>query len=149
MIFNRNPQVKKKYMYAIMDILKEVFSEYWFERDEYKKGEMSGVYDFEQPGRSIINKLNTNYTAFCTLVNDINQYLKKVGINAINFNNKNNRQQIEEVNRLNKYLIELRYRIFNSESPTFQTLMAGLDKTNKFGDKREVDAVEDLKKIFK
>jgi len=27
--------------------------------------------------------------------------------------------------------------------------MAGLDKTNKFGDKREVDAVKDLKDIFK
>jgi len=148
-LFNTNPEIKKKFMFTIMDILKEVFSEYWYEKGQYDKGQMSGVYDYEQKGRSVINKLNTNYTAFCTLVNDINQYLRKYGIDAINFNNKNNRQQIEEVNRLNKYLIELRYRIFNSESPTFQTLMAGLDKTNKFGDKREVDAVEDLKKIFK
>jgi len=147
-LFNTNPEIKKRFMFTIMDILKEVFSEYWYEKNQYEKGQMSGVYDYEQEGRSVINKLNTNYTAFCTLVNDINQYLRKYGIDAINFNNKNHHQQVQEVDRLNKYLIELRYRIFDSESSTFKTLMAGLDKTNKFGDKREVDAVENLKTIF-
>ena len=135
-------------MYTIMDILKEVFSEYWYEKNKYSKGQMSGIYDYEQNGRSVINKLNTNYTAFCTLVSDTNKYLRKYGIDAINFNDKNNKQQLIEVDRLNKYLIELRYSIFNAESPTFKTLMSGLDKTNKFGDKREVDAVVSLKKIF-
>ena len=148
-LFNTNPEIKKKFMFTIMDILKEVFSEYWYEKNQYEKGQMSGVYDYEQQGRSVINKLNTNYTAFCTLVNDINQYLRVYGIDAINFNNKNNYQQIQEVERLNKYLIELRYRIFDPNSETFKTLMSGLDKTNKFGDKREVDAVENLKTIFK
>jgi len=148
MIFNRNPQVKKKFMFAIMDILKEVFSEYWFEKDEFEKGQMSGVYNFEQPGRSIINKLNTNYTAFCTLVNDINQYLKNVGINPINFVGLDNQQQLNETDRLIRYMTELRYRIFNIESNTFQTIMSGLDRSNKFGDKRELNAVVNLKKIF-
>jgi len=132
-----------------MDILKEIFADHWYEKNQYQKGQMSGVYDYEQEGRSVINKLNTNYTAFCTLVNDVNQYLRKYGIDAINFNNKNNSAQLNEVDRLNKYLIELRYRIFDSESSTFKTLMSGLDKTNKFGDKREVDAVVGLKDIFK
>jgi len=148
-LFNTNPDIKKRFMFTIMDILKEVMSDYWYEKNQYEKGQMSGIYDYEQPGRSVINKLNTNYTAFCTLVNDINQYLRKYGLDAINFNNKNKYEQLKEVDRLNKYLIELRYRIFKSDSPTFQTLMAGLDKTNKFGDKREVDAVKDLKDIFK
>ena len=132
-----------------MDILKEVFNDYWYEKNKYGKGQMSGVYDYEQKGRSVINKLNTNYTAFCTLVSDTNDYLKKYGIDVINFNGKSNSDQIKEVERLNKYLVELRYSLFDSQSPTFKTIMAGLDKTNKFGDKREVDAVVNLKEIFK
>ena len=147
-LFNTNPQVKKKFMFTIMDILKEVFSDYWYEKNQYGKNQMSGVYDYEQPGRSVINKLNTNYTAFCTLVNDVNQFLRKYGIDAVNFNEKNKYQQLQEVDRLNKYLIELRYRIFNPESSTFKTIMSGLDRTNSFGDKREVNAVEGMKKIF-
>lgn len=147
-LFNTNPQIKRKFMFTIMDILKEVFSEYWYDKNQYGEGQMSGIYDYEQPGRSVINKLNTNYTAFCTLVNDINQYLSKYGIDAINFNNKTNEEQLFEVDRLNKYLIELRYRIFNADSSTFKTIMAGLDRTNTFGDIREVNAVEELKKIF-
>jgi len=148
MVFNRNPQVKKKFMFAIMDILKEVFSDYWFEKNEYAQGQMSGVYDYEQPGRSVINKLNTNYTAFCTLVNDINLYLKKVGINPINFIGLDENQQLSETDRLIRYMTELRYRIFNPESSTFQTIMSGLDRSNKFGDKREINAVINLKDIF-
>ena len=147
-LFNTNPEIKKRFMSTIMDILKEVFSEYWFEKNKYSEGQMSGVYDYEQKGRSVINKLNTNYTAFCTLVSDVNKYLRKYGIDAINFNDKNRNKQLSEVDRFNKYLIELRYSIFDSDSPTFKTLMSGLDKTNKFGDKREVDAVVSLKKIF-
>ena len=148
-LFNTNPEIKKRFMYTIMDILKEVFSEYWYEKNKYSEGQMSGIYDYEQKGRSVINKLNTNYTAFCTLVSDINKYLRKYGIDAINFNDKNRNQQLSEVDRLNKYLVELRYSIFNSDSPTFKTIMSGLDKTNKFGDKREVDAVVSLREIFK
>ena len=147
-LFNLNPEIKKRFMYTIMSVLKEVFSEYWYEKNKYSKGQMSGIYDYEQKGRSVINKLNTNYTAFCTLVTDTNKYLRKYGIDAINFNDKNRNQQLSEVDRLNKYLVELRYSIFDSESPTFKTIMTGLDKTNKFGDKREVDAVVSLKKIF-
>lgn len=148
-LFNTNPEIKKRFMFTIMDILKEVFNDYWYEKNKYGKGQMSGVYDYEQKGRSVINKLNTNYTAFCTLVSDTNDYLKKYGIDVINFNGKSNSDQIKEVERLNKYLVELRYSLFDSQSPTFKTIMAGLDKTNKFGDKREVDAVVNLKEIFK
>ena len=148
-LFNTNPEIKRRFMHTIMDILKEVFSEYWYEKNKYDIGQMSGVYDYEQKGRSVINKLNTNYTAFCTLVNDTNQYLKKYGVDAINFNNKNRKEEQTEVDRFNKYLVELRYKIFDSESPTFKTVMSGLDKTNRFGDKREVDAVVKLKELFK
>ena len=147
-IFNTNPEVKKKFMFAIMNILKEVFADFWYEKNQYGEGQMSGVYDYEQAGRSVINKLNTNYTAFCTLVNDINEVLKKYGVDTINMVGQKPEVQLKETERLIKYLIEFRYRIFNPEASTFKTLMSGLDTTNKFGDKREVNAVDNLKKIF-
>jgi Fe-Mn family superoxide dismutase len=148
MVFNRNPQVKKKFMYAIMDILKEVYSEFHYEKNQYADGQMSGIYDFEQPGRSVINKLNTNYSAFCILVNDLNAVLKHYGQNPLNFVGVNDKQQLREVQRMIKLMVEFRYRIFNQESGTFQSIMASLDKTNKFGDEREIKAVVNMKDIF-
>ncbi len=147
-IFNKNSEVKKIYMYAIMDILKEVFSDFWFDRGKYAPGEMSGVYDYETKGRSVINKLNTNYTAFCTLVNDINEVLKRQGVDPISMVDQSPEQQIRETRRLVRYLTEFRYRIFNPESGTFKKLMSGLDTSNRFGDEREIKAVVNLKKIF-
>ena len=148
MLFNNNPMIKKKFMYTIMDILKEVFKDYWYERNEYAEGQMSGIYDFEDKGRSVINKLNTNYTAFCVLVNDINEVLRYYGQTPINFVGKTDAQQMKELGVLLAKLKEFKFRIFNLESATFQTIMASLDKSNKFGDEREVNAVEELKKIF-
>ena len=40
---------------------------------------MSGIYDLEKKGRSVINKLNTNYYGFCILVNDLNKLLNNLG----------------------------------------------------------------------
>ena len=148
MLFNQNPRIKKKFMYTIMDILKEVFKDNLYEKNEYADGKMSGIYDFEGRGRSVINKLNTNYTAFCILVNDINEVLNHYGNDPINFIGKDENQQMKELGKLLSKLTEFRYRIFNLESATFQTIMASLEKSNKFGDEREVDAVESLKKIF-
>ena len=147
-LFNKNYNIKNRYKNTIMSILKELFHDYWYDADEYGKDELSGVYDFEQPGRSVINKLNTNYTAFCTLVNDLNQYLKLNGIDPIAFNLDDKRQQLSELDRFLRYLMELRYRIFSPESETFKKVMSGLDINNRSGDKREVDAVKDLKIIF-
>jgi len=147
-LFNQTPMIKKKFMYTIMDILKEVFSEYWKEKNEYGPDQMSGIYDYETKGRSVINKLNTNYSAFCILVNDINEVLRFYGNTPVNFVGKSQNEQMKELGKFLSALNEFRHRIFNSESATFQTIMASLDKTNKFGDVREVNAVVNLKKIF-
>ena len=55
---------------GIDEILKEVFKDKYFNKDEYEKDSMSGIYDLERPGRSVINKLNTNYNCFCILLQD-------------------------------------------------------------------------------
>ena len=44
-----------------------------------------GIYNFEGTGRSVLNKINTNYTVLCILVSDINLYLKKNNIKPIDF----------------------------------------------------------------
>lgn len=147
-LFNINPEIKKRFMFTIMDILKEVFSDYWFEKGQYNTKNVSGIYDYEQKGRSVINKLNTNYTAFCTIVTEINKHLLNYGVNAINFQNKTKEEQINEVDRLNNYIIELRYIIFDKNSTIFHNLIYGLDKTNKYGNESEMGAVENLKQIF-
>ena len=147
-IFNTNPEIKKRYMGTIMNITKEVYSDFWYEKNQYENGQLSGIYDYEQPGRSILNKLNSNYTTYCALVSYINHHLQQYGVDIINFQNKNRREQIVEGDRLNAYITELRYNILDVNSKIFNIIIYNLNKTNKFGDDMETDAVEDLKEIF-
>jgi superoxide dismutase, Fe-Mn family len=149
-LFSTNPQVKYRFMNTINQIMKEVFSEYWKEKNEYEPGSMSGIYDFGTPGRSVINKLNTNYSSFCILMNDLNSFLKTKNIKPIQFSHDDKTQQITEVDRFNKYLLMLKDRIFNIEtSKTFQEILRKLKDTDARGEKREDVTIIDLKKIFK
>ena len=50
-MFSMNTQVKYKFMNTINTIMKEKFSEYWFEKDQYEPGSMSGIYNYGKPGR--------------------------------------------------------------------------------------------------
>jgi Fe-Mn family superoxide dismutase len=148
-LFSTNPQVKYRFMNTINEIMKDVFSEYWKEKDQYSPGSMSGVYDFGTPGRSVLNKLNTNYSSFCILVNDLNVFLKSKNIQPISFSQDDKKQQLNEVDRFNKYLLMLKNRIFNlSTSKTFQEIVKKLQETDKRGDKREDDTIIELRKIF-
>jgi superoxide dismutase, Fe-Mn family len=148
-LFSTNPQVKYRFMNTINEIMKEVFAEYWKEKDQYSPGTMSGIYDFGSPGRSVLNKLNTNYSAFCILVNDLNVFLKSKNIQPIMFSQDDKKQQLNEVDRFNKYLLMLKNRIFNlSSSRTFQEIVKKLQETDKRGDKREDDTIIELRKIF-
>ena len=148
-LFSTNPQVKYRFMNTINEIMKEFFAEYWKEKDQYSPGTMSGIYDFGSPGRSVLNKLNTNYSAFCILVNDLNVFLKSKNIQPIMFSQDDKKQQLNEVDRFNKYLLMLKNRIFNlSSSRTFQEIVKKLQETDKRGDKREDDTIIELRKIF-
>lgn len=149
-LFSTNLEVKYKFMNCINKILKDVFVEHWKEKNEYEMGSMAGVYDLEGPGRSVINKLNTNYSAFCILMNDLNVYLKSIGKEKISFSSNDRDQQIREVERFCNYLTLLKDRIFNLEtSRTLQGIFKKLIDTNKRGDEREDATIKDLKKIFK
>jgi hypothetical protein len=147
--FNTNPKIKYEFRRGIDSILKSVFSDYWYDQNQYEQGSFYGVYDFERPGRSVINKLNTNYTMFCTLVNDVNAYLKHHGIKVINIIGEDEQTQVNETRRLIRYMTDLQFKIFNTNSGTFKAIMSTLDSTHRQGDERELQAVIDLKKIFK
>ncbi len=147
-VFNTNPRVKNLFKNSINNILKDVFPENYYDKGMYGEGEMSGIYDLEQEGRSVINKLNTNYNCFCVLLRDVNKVLKSQKQTPISFQNSNIFEQLNQVKRFVKIIDEYKARIFNPESSTFQSLMMVLGRTNAWGQKTEDTTVGILKKKF-
>ena len=147
-LFNTNPRVKDIFKNSINIILREVFPDNYYPKNGYSEGEMSGIYDLEQEGRSVINKLNTNYSCFCVLLRDVNKLLKSKKEELISFEDSNMFIQISKVKQLVKIIDEYKDRIFNPDSSTFQSLMMVLGQTHAWGQKREDTTVEILKKQF-
>jgi len=147
-VFNTNPRVKNLFKNSINNILKDVFSENYYDKGKYGEGEMSGIYDLEQEGRSVINKLNTNYSCFCVLLRDVNKLLSSQKQQPISFNNLGVFEQINQVKRFVNIIDEYKTRIFNPESSTFQSLMMVLGQTHAWGQKREDTTIEILKRQF-
>jgi hypothetical protein len=147
-IFNSNPDVKNTYKNAINRILKDVFPNNFYGKDKYAPGEMSGVYDLEGKGRSVINKLNTNYSTFCVLMQDVNKVLVKLNKPEIDLIGRNKFDQVSETKRFIKVIDYYKSRIFAVESSTFKNLMSVLNQTNTWGEQREDYVVVKLKTIF-
>ena len=147
-LFNTNRDLLNVYKNAIMLILKEVFPERYYGRDEYGPGTMSGIYNLEGDGRSVINYLNTNYSAFCVLKKDLNKYLEKIGQPLIDFTDKEPRQQVEEMVRMMRVLNQVKFRVFSTESQTLKTMMSVMGASSKKGNETEDAVVEKLKKQF-
>ena len=148
MIFNINPAVKNTFRYGIESILKSVFPDNWYENGEYAEGSMSGIFDLENRGRSVINKLNTNYNAFCVLYHDLNSVLKHEGRQELQLIGLPPAQQVIETKKFVRILDEYKDRIFSSKSGTFQNIMSILGSTNRAGDAREDLVVKKLKDKF-
>jgi hypothetical protein len=123
-------------MHGINKIMKEVFSENYISNPQ--GNQMSGVYDLETEGRSVINKLNTNYTAFCVLLGDLNKVISKIPKKTpINFKDKTPQEQIKEVKRMVFALDYFKFRIFDRNSSTFHNLIKVLTERDALGTKRE------------
>jgi hypothetical protein len=147
-IFNVNPIIKQIYRAGIDSALKSVFSENYYERGEAGGGEMSGVYNLEGEGRSVLNKMNTNYSCFCILMKDINKLLSSLNQPTLDLIGQTPKKQIEEVNRMVSIIDQFKFRIFATKSKTFQNILSTLSQNNKLGDEREDKTVVNLKKIF-
>jgi hypothetical protein len=147
-VFNTNPKVKNLFKNSINVILKDVFPANYYGWGKYGEGEMSGIYDLEQKGRSVINKLNTNYSCFCVLLRDVNKVLHSKKQNPISFHNPDIFEQLNQTKRFVDVIEEYKTRIFNPTSSTFQSLMMVLGQTHAWGQKREDTTIEILKKQF-
>jgi hypothetical protein len=147
-IFNTNTEVKKIYKLGINSILRQVFSDRYYEDNEYGEGEMFGVFDLEGEGRSVLNFLNTNIRGFCILVNDINKLLKSQNKSPLEFIGQSPKRQIQEVRRLVYIMDQFKFRIFNTKSKTFENLIATLSKTGEIGKATEEFAVAKLKERY-
>jgi hypothetical protein len=148
LLFNNNPTVKNLFKNNINKVLKEVFHQHYKNKDEYSPGESYGIYDLEMSGRSVINKLNTNYSAFSVLLRDINKVLSAMQQPIIVFNYQSSQNQILQVHRLNHFIDLYKNRIFDTNSATFQTIMFVLSQTHAWGQKREDNTIVLLKKQF-
>jgi len=147
-LFNTNPQVKEIFKNSINNVLRKVFPENYYLKGGYSEGESYGIYELEQPGRSVINKLNTNYSCFCVLLRDVNKVLSSMQKPIIIFKFQTTQGQIIEVKKFITIIEQYEDRIFNPKSFTFQSLMMVLGQTHAWGQKREDSTVEILKKQF-
>lgn len=147
-LFNNNTKVKWIFFSGIQDILKDVFNDYWVENPGPNL--IPGVYDLEKPGRSGINKLNTNYTCFCVLLKDLNKVITKEDEETpISFENKRELEQIGEARRFVKFLKKYKDRIFRRESSTYKNLMEILNIKRILGIEREQRVSTILRNHFK
>ena len=147
MLFNVNSDVKWTYMNGINKIMKEVFPENYITNPD--NDQLPGVYNLEGPGRSVINKLNTNYTSFCILLKDLNKVISKIpGKEPIKFTDKTPAEQKKEVERFIKAINHFKYRIFDKDSATLHNLLRTLTEKDKVGSKREEITGAILKRYF-
>lgn len=140
-MFNNNPEVLDMYKNSIMQFLADVFASKYYGRNEYGPNTAAGIYDLEKPGRSIINYLNTNYSAFCPLLRDLNLVLTRANVDPIMFEGKSKNEQVNEMARMLGFINQLKFRIFDPNSKTFRTLFKVLSDTSGRGNKTE-DIVE-------
>jgi Fe-Mn family superoxide dismutase len=147
-IFNINPDIKKMYATKIREILKDVYSDFWKEKSELSDGQYSGVYNLETEGRSVINKLDTNYSTFAILVDEINNVLTKAGKTNLNFNTKNKEELVKQLSILFSILDKYKYKIFAQDSPILHRMIKMVSETHVSGEKRESSVTEKLKDTF-
>jgi hypothetical protein len=146
-LFNTHKDIESRYRAGIERILIEVFSDLYVSNPP--KGELPGIFNLENEGRSVINKLNTNYTTFCILLSDINQVIKTIeGKKPIVFKGKKPNEQLKEVERFVNALDHFKYRIFDTKSSTFVNIMKTLEDKNAMGDKREEITAAILRRFF-
>ena len=95
-VFTSNPDVKKMFTKEIDRMLKEVFPKNYYGRNEYATSQLPGIYDLEKKGRSGLNFINTSYSCFCVLLNDVNKVLRSQSRPEIQILGVTPQEQIEQ-----------------------------------------------------
>jgi len=130
-IFNKNPKVKSIFKNSIDTILESVFVDKWYGRDEYESNTLPGVYDFENNGRSLVNKMSSDHNSFYVLLKHANRLLEKENKEKIEIIGVPYNKQINETVKFVSLLEENKSKLFNIKSPTFRKLLTDLISHNK------------------
>ena len=130
-IFNKNPKVKSIFKNSIDTILESVFVDKWYGRDEYESNTLPGIYDFESNGRSLVNKMSSDYNSFSVLLKHANRLLEKENKEKIEIIGVPYNKQINETVKFVSLLEENKSQLFNIKSPTFRKLLTDLISHNK------------------
>lgn len=147
-MFSTNKAAKYAF-YKIDDILKSVFPKNWYGTGKYGPGMLSGIYDYGgEVGRSGLNYINSSYTCFRILVEDVNKVIVRQGIKPIEVIGKNPEEQVNETRRLVDIIREYATRIFNPASSTYKKLIEITSETRRRGNSVEVNTVEILRSRF-
>ncbi len=144
-LYKQNKELFDVYSKSIENILSEVFHE-----NSGTNNGMSGIYDIESPGWSVLNKLNTNMLGFTILVTDINTVLDKSGIAPISLlKDSITKSEIKsELIRFIEFIDKFKYRIFDRNSKVFRKLISALSDTTKKGDLTETISFDILRRKF-
>jgi len=139
-LFKENKEIFSTYSNFIDLILSEVFP------DNHKTiNNISGIYDLEKEGWSLVNKINTNMLALSILVEDINIVLRNSGTEEINLFNGD---LPSELKRFQTHIDKFKHRIFNTESKTFKRIISALERTSQKGNLTESKTYIELIKKF-
>lgn len=147
-IFNKYPDTKKIYSSKIREILKEVYSDFWKEKNEIPTGHYPGVYDLETQGRSVINKLDTNFSALAILIDEVNLVLQKANQSGFDFKDKSEEEILKQFHHLTSILEKYKYKIFSQESPILHKMIRKVSSTHQTGEKRETSVEDKLGEFF-
>lgn len=132
-----NRAVRDIYANAIRAALKKTFPSNW---RPSTKDELAGIYDLglfpNDEGRSVINKLDTNYSVLCFFVKDINRVLSANGEEEISFFTTP-ANQVKEMRKMANHIEEWASRIFNPKSAIFKHIAEVLTEKHQTGEKRE------------
>lgn len=149
-----NPIFKKKHISLIGSILRNVYKPLGF----WKKHNFWGVMDLPwEGGWSVLNKINTNYSALSIMINEINRALTQGGskIKPFNFSGKQvgTSEFYEEYERLMVFVDKNKTKIFSKVSEeggsqVINKMVKLIRGTTRAGDNAEKLTVNILPQIF-
>lgn len=145
-IFNLYPKEKSKYASTMRSLLKDVYPDNWVKGSDWFN---TGIYDLEKKGRSVINKFDTNYSVLGIIIDSLNEFISKTGIdNPIKFNIDDEKNVSSQMNRVLDYLQTYKHRILGKDSKLFPKLISMVSTTHNIGEKNEDFAIIKLKETF-
>jgi len=138
--------MKRIYIKAITNSLRKVFGDAWAEQTN---DTMSGFYNLESEGRSVLNNLNTNHNTFCLMVKAVNNLIQGRGKPEKIFNFYDEKKRTpQEIIRFGKALDYFANKLYSKENSEFINILKVLLKTWKRGEDSENSVLKKIDLYF-